>query len=54
MTEQLSHGVFILGSYGVTALVVGGLLCWLIFTGRQRRARIDVLAAQSNEPSDES
>lgn len=43
MTEQLSHGFFILAAYGVTAVVVGGLFAWLLVTGRARRARIESL-----------
>ncbi len=53
MTEQLSHDIYILASYGVTALVVAGLFGWLVITGRQRRTRIDVLNVKPDEPSHE-
>ena len=46
MTEQLSHGFFIVMSYGVTVAVVGGLIVWLVLTGRQRRSRIAALSVR--------
>jgi heme exporter protein D len=41
-----SHAVFIWSSYGVTAVVLAGLIAWLVLDGRVQERRLADLAAR--------
>ena len=40
------HGVFIWASYGAVALVIGGLILWLVLDGRRQRAALNDLESR--------
>jgi heme exporter protein D len=40
------HAVFIWSSYGVTVLVIAGLIAWLVVDGRAQERRLADLAAR--------
>ncbi|MBV1695932.1 MAG: heme exporter protein CcmD [Hyphomicrobiales bacterium] len=40
------HAAFIIGSYALTALVIGGLAAWLVLAGRRHERRLEDLAAR--------
>jgi len=40
------HAAFIWSAYGVTALVIAGLIAWLILDGREQQRRLAELAAR--------
>jgi len=40
------HASFIWLSYAAVALVVGGLIAWLMLDGREQQRRLDELAAR--------
>jgi heme exporter protein D len=40
------HAAFIWSSYGVTALVIAGLIAWLVADGRAQERRLADLAAR--------
>jgi heme exporter protein D len=43
MTETISHFPFIVGSYAAAAIVIGGLVAWVMLDYRaQRRALADL------------
>jgi heme exporter protein D len=40
------HAAFIWTAYGAVALVLGGLIAWLILDGREQQRRLDEFAAR--------
>jgi heme exporter protein D len=40
------HAAFIWTAYGTVALVLGGLIAWLILDGREQQRRLDELGAR--------
>lgn len=40
------HAVFIWASYGTVAIVLAGLVTWLIVDGRRAKHRLDALEAR--------
>lgn len=40
------HAAFIWSAYGVTVLVLAGLIAWLILDGREQQRRLDDFAAR--------
>jgi heme exporter protein D len=40
------HAIFIWASYGIVAVVLGGLIGWLINDGRRQQALLDELEAK--------
>ncbi len=40
------HAAFIWSAYGVAAVVIAGLIAWLVFDGREQQRRLDALAAR--------
>jgi heme exporter protein D len=40
------HAAFIWSAYGATALVLAGLIAWLVLEGREQQRRLDDLAAR--------
>jgi heme exporter protein D len=40
------HAAFIWSAYGVTALVLAGLIAWLVLDGRAQERRLAALAAR--------
>jgi heme exporter protein D len=40
------HAAFIWTAYGAVALVLGGLVAWLILDGREQQRRLDEFAAR--------
>ena len=46
------HAAFIWSSYALMALVLGGLMAWLIFDGRRQAALLDAMdRARSKDPA---
>ena len=41
MTMLGEHAFFILGAFGISALVLGLLTLWIVFDGRTTRRRLD-------------
>jgi heme exporter protein D len=40
------HAAFIWSAYGAVALVLAGLIAWLVLDGREQQRRLDDLAAR--------
>jgi heme exporter protein D len=40
------HGGFILAAYAVTALILAGILLWIVFDGRAQKRRLAELEAR--------
>ncbi|MEM7774848.1 MAG: heme exporter protein CcmD [Pseudomonadota bacterium] len=46
MMDLGKHAVFIWASYGAVALVIGGLIAWLLVDGARHRRSLDELEAR--------
>ncbi len=51
--ESLSHTDYVWLSYSLSAVVIAGLFCWIVVTGRRRRAQLEFLTAGKEHSSDE-
>ena len=40
------HATFIWSAYGVVAVVIAGLIAWLVADGREQQRRLNALAAR--------